>query len=155
MSTPLSQIPDDHHQNLDEDQEMVQSILNEYREQEAPQQPPEPPQFQAPPVYQREPVADYQPQYEDPRAPENYQYLPPPPKPEEPVGIARRIWAEAKTPLLVLLLCIAFGIPPLVRLITKYVPRTANELGGLNILGALVRAILITIAFYILQKLMK
>ena len=151
MATPINQIPDDPNQNFDEDSEIVQSILDQYRQDpvetaaasiDPPQRPPQyPPQQQFEPQYSQE--QQYEPQYEE-------EYYPKPPPPQ--LSLVARVLAEAKAPLIVLALCIVFGLPIVDHFMVKYIPRISNELGTLNVFGIIIRAIMITIVYYLLQK---
>lgn len=148
MSTPIDQVPDDPHPNDEEDPQMIQELLEQFNQGEQAAQPaqaaqqaqPAQQQFQYYPEPEQEGHEQEQEQYY-----EHYE--------EPPRSVAARIWGEAKAPLIVLALYLAFGLPLLDRTLTRYIPRIATEAGGMNLIGVLMKAIVVTIVFYLLNKL--
>lgn len=159
MSTPIARIPEDPHKTLDEDQELVQSIIQEIKSQENP-----PPQTAPPPqAYEDDQAEDAQPnqeqyQYYEEAAP-RYQREPPPPEPKrQPLvetSLWKRLWNELKEPLLVLVLYILSNLRILDKVFMRYVPRMASEIGTLNFVGVLAKGIIVTMLFFLIKKAIK
>lgn len=154
MSTPLDRIPNDPNKAVDEDTEAVQAILREFKNQESADKAgayaPEPVE------YEQEPAPPQQYHREGPpQQYEEYERTAPPPRPTKaaPPTLTQRLVQEAKEPLLVLVLCLLFGVPAVNALLLKWIPRIASEAGGMNMFGVLMKATLITIAFYLAKKL--
>lgn len=157
MSTPMADIPEDPHKTLDEDQELVQSIIQEIKSQENP-----PPQTAPPRQVYDDDSQDVQ------TAPEQYQYYeeapryhhePPPPEPKRQVlvetSLWKRLWNEVKEPLLVLALYILSNLRILDKVFMRYVPRMASDIGTLNFLGVFAKGIIVTMLFFLLKKVIK
>lgn len=146
MSTPIEKIPDDPRASADEDAELVQSIMADLKSQEmsdtASSVDSPPPQ----PVYSADDMYDTQPDYYD-----DVDALPPPAA-EHSRTLLSRLWLEAKEPIIVLLLSVLFGLPIVDNILTRYMPRFSSAGAGLNTIGVICKAIVITIVFFMLKK---
>lgn len=169
MSTPIGKIPEDPHRTLDEDQELVQSIIQEIKSQETPAQEPVPDylsrqeslpgsadQFQ---YYEDGPQNGHQSEARDDhhdayhRSEHPVQHLEP--RPTSNQSVLAKIWQEAKEPLLVLCLYIIFGLRIFDKTFMRYIPRMASEVGTLNFIGVLAKGIILTLLFFIIKKFIK
>ncbi len=175
MSTPINRIPEDPHKTLDEDQEVVQNIIQELKEQENP-----PPQNQ--------PLDNYEPQRARRQAPpardfdfyEEDEMHPPqsrdyysqevrqiphdqvnhhqpsfPQKDSYSQSIWQKLWHEAKEPLLVLILYVLSNLRVFDKLFMRYIPRMSTDIGTLNFMGILAKAIIVTMIFFLFKKFIK
>ncbi len=158
MSTPIDKIPDDPHRSLDEDQELVQSIIKEIKQHESGGQSED---------LQQEYQEDVPQQFagmQDSRQPQQQQYYEPPPEQYQaqparpatkPLSLTQKILNESKDPLIVLLLYAVFGLPILDQMLVKYIPRVMTTAGNVGFIGVIFKGILLTIAFYLVKKLIK
>ena len=173
MSTPINRIPEDPHRSLDEDQETIQSIIQEIKDQENPppvQQPidqyePSRPRRNASPqreVFQyfdedevpyREPmpqevryVSQQQPQATQTFSSKNSSVS---------QSIWQKLWQDLKEPLLVLVLYVLSNLRVFDKVFMRYIPRVSNDIGTLNFMGILAKAIVITIIFFLFKKFIK
>lgn len=162
MSTPIEQIPTDPHRTLDEDQELVQSIIQEIKQHEGGNFDEEDVQM-PPPDTMRQPAQrpfrqeEYSQFYED-NSPQEPRYQQPAsvpvPQPKS-LTLVQKLINESKDPLLVLVLYAVFGLPLLDNLLMKYIPRVITTSGRVGFAGVMLKGILLTIAFYIVKKLLK
>ena len=59
---------------------------------------------------------------------------------------------ELKRPLIIIALSIVFALPALNRSLLSFIPKLANDAGNMNLLGIIVKAILVGLLYYVLDK---
>ena len=59
---------------------------------------------------------------------------------------------ELKRPLIIIALSIVFALPAFNRSLLSFIPKLANETGNMNFLGIIVKAILVGLLYYVLDK---
>jgi flagellar biosynthesis protein FliQ len=59
---------------------------------------------------------------------------------------------ELKRPLIIIALSIVFALPALNRSLLSFIPKLANDAGNMNFLGIIVKAILVGLLYYVLDK---
>ena len=70
----------------------------------------------------------------------------------EDLDLNKLLIIELKRPLIIILLSIAFSLPAFNRSLLSFIPKLANETGNMNFLGIIVKAILLGLLYYILDK---
>ncbi|RYE12261.1 MAG: hypothetical protein EOP45_23160 [Sphingobacteriaceae bacterium] len=171
MSTPINRIPEDPHRSLDEDQETIQNIIQEIKDQENPpplQQPIdqyEPSRPRRNPAPQRGaerfeyyeeddvPYRENVPQevrYASQQQPQTTNHISKQPSVSQ--SIWQKLWQDLKEPLLVLVLYVLSNLRVFDKIFMRYIPRVSNDIGTLNFMGILAKAIVITIIFFLFKK---
>lgn len=161
MSTPIDKIPDDPHRTLDEDQELVQSIIKEIKQHEAGSQPEQ--QMELQQEYIEEPEPQAYSNMQNNRPLENSQYYhnqepdfaKPVSKPPQQKTFLQKLIHESKDPIIILLLYIAFGVPLVDRLLLKSIPRLMTTAGNLGFTGVIFKGVLLTLFFFVIKKFVK
>ena len=140
MTTSVDSLPYEPKHDLDEDI-AVQKILQECTDtsQQPQQQQQQQPQFDQ--QYTENTQPTYATQYEE------YEMT------EPNLSLFQRILKEAKIPLIVASLFILFNLPLIDKLLAQNLPRIANEAGGMNIFGIVIKAMVLTLTFYLINKL--
>ena len=59
---------------------------------------------------------------------------------------------ELKRPFIIIALSIVFALPALNKSLLSFIPKLANEAGNMNFLGIIVKAILVGLLYYVLDK---
>lgn len=140
MATPLNQLPSDPEKNSD-DEELMKQLMKEVDDSENVSQP-------AQPTYDQEqypPEHFHNQQYEDDAA-----Y---PSTPEPKLSLMQTIIREARVPVIVACLFVAANLPVLDKLLAKSLPKIANDAGSMNMIGITLKALAVTLIFYIITKL--
>ena len=68
------------------------------------------------------------------------------------LSLVDKIINEVREPLIVIMCFIIFNLPMLDNIGSKYVKKAYNELGRPNIIGLMVKALLVGIIFYLIKK---
>lgn len=141
MSTPLTQLPSDPEKNSD-DEELMKRLMKEVDDSENVPQPAQPTydQEQYPPEHFHN-----QTQYEDDGG---YQITP-----EPKLSLMQTIIREARVPVIIACLFVAANLPVLDKMLAKSLPKIANDAGSLNMIGITLKALAVTLIFYIITKL--
>ena len=130
MSTPINELPDESVQNV-EDDNMIHEIIASLNTEIPPDDSGDTPE-------QRRNFVSREPEMDEARPIQNEFKKPRP-------SLVRTIWKEAKWPLLVLLLFVAFSLQIVDKSLLKIIPKLARESGNLGVLGLLIKSILCSI----------
>ena len=149
-STPIQNLSQSN-QGEEDDSRIVQSILQEMNEQGGQQQNlPEQnsaPQMQVMPQQQQY-MQQEMPEYDPDDAYEAYEEV----QEYKKETLVQTILREVREPLVVIALYVLTNLPMLDKLITKNIPKTMTNTGGVNIIGVSLKAVVVGIVFYIIKK---
>ena len=150
-STPIQNLQQSNEGGEEDDSRIVQSILQEMNEQGNNQQQNMPEQNSAPQMQvmpQQQYMQQEMPEYDPDDAYEAYEEV----QEYKKETLVQTILREVREPLVVIVLYVLTNLPMLDKLITKNIPKTMTNTGGVNIIGVSLKAVVVGIVFYIIKK---
>ena len=156
-STPITQLSGNEEDASNTNPAIVQDILNEIQQQDEQvnMQPNQPPIMQTPPPNLS--TVNYQMDTQVmPQIPAQEVEQPPMQlsMPEPTPSMMQNILENAKDPASVVLLAFVMNLPMVENILIKYVPKIVNNLGQMNYLGMLLKAVIIGVLFFTTKKLL-
>ena len=151
-STPIQNLQQSNEGGEEDDSRIVQSILQEMNEQGNNQQQNMPEQNSAPQMQvmpqQQQYMQQEMPEYDPDDAYEAFEEV----QEYKKETLVQTILREVREPLVVIALYVLTNLPMLDKLITKNIPKTMTNTGGVNIIGVSLKAVVVGIVFYIIKK---
>tara|TARA_B100000900_G_C20462892_1_gene668053 strand:+ start:352 stop:816 length:465 start_codon:yes stop_codon:yes gene_type:complete len=149
-STPIQNLQQSNEGGEEDDSRIVQSILQEMNEQgqSMPEQNSAPQMQVMPQQQQQQYMQQEMPEYDPDDAYEAYEEV----QEYKKETLVQTILREVREPLVVIALYVLTNLPMLDKLITKNIPKTMTNTGGVNIIGVSLKAVVVGIIFYIIKK---